>query len=117
MPLLTLRDGATLFYKDWGNKTGPTVLFSHGWPLTADTWEAQMFFLAGRGCRVVAHDRRGHGRSEQTWDGNDVDTWADDLAELIEHLDLKDIMLVGHSTGGGELARYCGRRTSSSLSG
>lgn len=110
MPYISLRDGAQLYYKDWGNKTGPTVVFSHGWPLDADTWEAQMFFLSNKGCRTVAHDRRGHGRSEQTWDRNDVDNWADDLSELIEHLDLKDVILVGHSTGGGELVRYCTRR-------
>lgn len=110
MPFITLRDSAQLYYKDWGNKTGPTVLFSHGWPLNADNWEAQMFFLANRGYRVVAHDRRGHGRSEQTWEGNDIDSWADDLAELVEKLDLKDMTVVGHSTGGSELVRYCARR-------
>lgn len=110
MPYLTLRDNASLFYKDWGSKTGPAVVLSHGWPLTSDTWEAQMFFLASHGFRAVAHDRRGHGRSEQTWDGNDVNTWADDLDELITHLDLNDVTLVGHSTGGGEIARYVGRR-------
>jgi len=113
MPYLKLRDSAQLFYKDWGNKSGPTVVFSHGWPLSADAWEGQMMFLANRGMRVVAHDRRGNGRSEQTWDGNDVDTWADDLSELFEHLDLKDVMLVGHSTGGGEITRYTARHGTS----
>lgn len=96
-----------LYYKDWG--TGQPVVFSHGWPLTADTWEDQMFFLANHGYRCIAHDRRGHGRSSQPWDGNDMDTYADDLAKLIESLNLKDVILVGHSTGGGEVARYIGR--------
>ena len=107
MNKITTKDGTTLFYKDWG--TGPTVVFSHGWPLSADAWDAQMLFLGQRGYRVVAHDRRGHGRSEQTWTGNDYDTFADDLAELLEKLDLKDVTLVGHSMGGGEVARYIGR--------
>jgi len=109
MPFITLRDNAELYYKDWGNKTGPVVLFSHGWPLNADNWEAQMFFLANQGYRTIAHDRRGHGRSEQTWENNDIDSWADDLSELVEKLDLKDMTVVGHSTGGSELVRYCAR--------
>ena len=92
-------DGTEIFYKDWGS--GTPVVFSHGWPLTADAWDAQMVFLGRAGFRVVAHDRRSHGRSDQTWDGNDVDTYADDLAALIEALDLRDAVLVGHSTGGG----------------
>ena len=104
---LTLRDGAQLFYKDWG--AGQPVVFSHGWPLSADAWDAQMLFFGERGYRVVAHDRRGHGRSTQTWDRNDMDSYADDLAELIEALDLRDAVLVGHSTGGGEVTRYLGR--------
>jgi non-heme chloroperoxidase len=95
-----------LYYKDWGE--GQPVVFSHGWPLSADAWEDQMFFLAGRGYRCVAHDRRGHGRSSQTWGGNDMDTYADDLAALVEALDLRDAIHVGHSTGGGEVARYIG---------
>lgn len=112
MPYLTVKDGAEIFYKDWGDKEGPVVVFSHGWPLSSDNWENQMFFLAGKGYRTVAHDRRGHGRSSQPWEGNDIDTWADDLLQLIEHLDLKDVTLVGHSTGGGEIVRFCGRRES-----
>ena len=96
-----------IFYKDWGK--GQPIVFCHGWPLTADAWEDQMFFLASKGYRCIAHDRRGHGRSSQTWSGNDMDTYSDDLAALIESLDLKDIILVGHSTGGGEVARYIGR--------
>ena len=107
MSTFTARDDAEIFYKDWG--TGQPVVFSHGWPLTADAWDAQMVFLGERGYRVIAHDRRGHGRSDQTWTGNDMDTYADNLAELIEMLDLRDAILVGHSTGGGEVARYIGR--------
>ena len=107
MNSITTKDGTSIFYKDWG--TGPTVVFSHGWPLNADAWDAQMLFLGQRGYRVVAHDRRGHGRSKQTWAGNDYDTFADDFAELLEKLDLKDVTLVGHSMGGGEVARYIGR--------
>lgn len=105
--LLTTRDGTQIYYKDWG--TGPVVVFSHGWPLNADAWEDQMMFLASNGYRCVAHDRRGHGRSSQPWDGNTMDTYADDLAELVNALDLKDATFVGHSTGGGEVARYIGR--------
>jgi non-heme chloroperoxidase len=107
MAYLTLRDGTQLYYKDWG--TGQPVVFSHGWPLDSDAWEDQMLFLAARGYRCVAHDRRGHGRSSQPWDGNDMDTYADDLAELVRQLDLRDAIHVGHSTGGGEVARYIGR--------
>jgi len=107
MSTITTSDGTRIFYKDWG--TGRPVVFSHGWPLSSDAWDGQMLFLATRGFRVIAHDRRGHGRSSQPFDGNDMDTYADDLAALIEHLDLRDIVMVGHSTGGGEVARYIGR--------
>lgn len=100
-------DGTTIYYKDWGK--GPVVTFSHGWPLSADAWDAQMLFLGQRGFRVIAHDRRGHGRSGQTWQGNNMDQYADDLHELIKHLNLHDITMVGHSTGGGEVARYIAR--------
>ncbi|AOF80691.1 prolyl oligopeptidase family protein [Methyloversatilis sp. RAC08] len=106
---VTTRDGVQLYYKDWGPKSGPVVTFSHGWPLSSDSWESQMLFLASQGYRVVAHDRRGHGRSSQPWDGNDMDHYADDLAAVIKALDLKDVTLVGFSTGGGEVARYIGR--------
>ena len=102
-----LKDGTSIHYKDWGS--GPVVVMSHGWPLSADSWESQMLFLASNGYRVIAHDRRGHGRSTQTWDGNDMDTYADDLAALLDHLDVKGATLVGFSTGGGEVARYIGR--------
>ena len=104
---ISVADGTRIFYKDWGS--GKPIVFSHGWPLTADAWDSQMLFLGQAGFRVIAHDRRGHGRSEQTWTGNDMDTYADDLATLIDALDLKDAMIVGHSTGGGEVARYIGR--------
>ncbi|WP_295456140.1 alpha/beta hydrolase [uncultured Thiodictyon sp.] len=107
MSKLTTQDGTVLYYKEWGS--GPPVVFSHGWPLNADSWEAQMLFLASAGYRCVAHDRRGHGRSNQPWSGNDMDTYADDLAELIETLDLTGAVLVGFSAGGGEVARYIGR--------
>jgi non-heme chloroperoxidase len=110
MTLLTTKDGTEIYYKDWG--MGQPVVFSHGWPLSADAWENQMVFLASNGYRCIAHDRRGHGRSSQPWHGNDMDTYADDLSELIEKLDLNDITLVGHSTGGGEVARYIGRHGS-----
>ncbi len=107
MPTITTKDGTEIFYKDWGS--GQPIVFSHGWPLTADDWDGQMLFFGQRGYRVIAHDRRGHGRSTQTWDGNDMDTYADDLAVLTDKLDLKNAIHVGHSTGGGEVARYIGR--------
>jgi non-heme chloroperoxidase len=107
MAMFTTTDGTRLFYNDWG--VGQPVVFSHGWPLSADAFEDQMFFLASHGYRVIAHDRRGHGRSEQPWQGNDMDTYADDLADLVKHLDLQAAIHVGHSTGGGEVTRYIGR--------
>ena len=115
MPNVTANDGTTIFYKDWG--TGRPVVFSHGWPLNADSWEAQMLHLASNGLRCIAHDRRGHGRSGQPWDGNEMDTYADDLATLIETLDLRDVVLVGFSTGGGEVARYIGRHGTERVAG
>ena len=107
MSTLTVNDGTTIYYKDWGS--GPVVTFSHGWPLNSDAWDGQLHFLAQNGFRVVAHDRRGHGRSSQAWSGNDMNGYADDLAAVIETLNLKDVTAVGHSTGGGEVARYIGR--------
>src|SRR5229473_1261971 len=110
MGTITTRDGTEIYYKDWGS--GQAVVFSHGWPLSADAWDDQMLFLGDRGYRCIAHDRRGHGRSSQPWNGNEMDTYADDLAQLVEILDLKDAIHVGHSTGGGEVARYIGRHGS-----
>src|SRR3977135_4252660 len=107
MSTITMTDGTQIYYKDWG--TGQPIVFSHGWPLSADAWEDQMLFLAGRGYRCIAHDRRGPGRASPPWDGNEMDTYADDLATLVETLDLKNVIHVGHSTGGGEVARYIGR--------
>jgi non-heme chloroperoxidase len=107
MPTITAKDGTSIFYKDWG--TGQPVVFSHGWPLNADAWDNQANLVASRGFRAVAHDRRGHGRSSQSWDGSTMDQYADDLAELIDTLHLSDVVLVGHSTGGGEVTRYLGR--------
>ena len=111
---ITTKDGTTIYYKDWG--TGPVVTFSHGWPLSADAWDSQMFFLASSGYRCIAHDRRGHGRSSQPWNGNEMDTYADDLQELFTALDLKDVTMIGHSTGGGEVARYIGRHGTARVS-
>lgn len=107
MNTFVTKDGTTIYYKDWG--TGPVVTFSHGWPLCADAWDAQMLFLGQHGYRVVAHDRRGHGRSGQAWQGNNMDQYADDLAELLNHLNVRDATMVGHSTGGGEVVRYIAR--------
>ncbi|MFC0217616.1 alpha/beta fold hydrolase [Pseudochelatococcus lubricantis] len=109
MSTIATKDGTTIFYKDWGPRDGQPIVFAHGWPLSSDAWDAQMLFFGLRGFRVIAHDRRGHGRSGQPWDGNNMDQYADDLAELIEKLDLRNAVLVGHSTGGGEVARYIGR--------
>src|SRR6266540_1135988 len=107
MSTITTKDGTQIYYKDWGS--GQPVVFSHGWPLSADAWEDQMVFLGAHGYRCIAHDRRGHGRSSQPWDGNEMDTYTDDLAQLIEELDLRDATLIGFSTGGGEVVRYIGR--------
>jgi non-heme chloroperoxidase len=109
MPSILTRDNVEIHYKDWGPKDGPVVILSHGWPLNADSWDRQAMFLADAGYRVIAHDRRGHGRSSQPWDGNDMDHYADDLAQLIQALDLHDVSLFGFSTGGGEITRYVGR--------
>lgn len=107
MGFVSAKDGTQIFYKDWGS--GQPIVFSHGWPLTADAWDNQMMFLGQKGFRVIAHDRRGHGRSQQTWSGNHMDTYADDLAALMDHLDVKNAVMIGHSTGGGEVTRYLGR--------
>jgi len=115
MGTMTTNDGTQIYYKDWGK--GQPVVFSHGWPLSSDAWEAQMFFLASNGFRAIGHDRRGHGRSSQPWDGNDMDTYADDLAQLFEKLDLRNAIMVGHSTGGGEVARFIGRHGTKRVAG
>ena len=115
MSTITTKDGTTIYYKDWGS--GQPIVFSHGWPLSSDDWDAQMQYFGEHGFRCIAHDRRGHGRSSQTWDGNDMDTYADDLMTLVETLDLKDAIHVGHSTGGGEVARYIGRHGSGRAKG
>ena len=115
MSTITVKDGTTIYYKDWGE--GPVVTFSHGWPLNSDAWDGQMLFLAQSGYRVIAHDRRGHGRSSQTSSGNDMNGYADDLAAVIEALDLRGVTLVGHSTGGGEVARYIGRHGTKRVAG
>jgi len=112
---ITTKDGTQIYYKDWGK--GQPVVFSHGWPLSSDAWEAQMFFLASNGFRAIGHDRRGHGRSSQPWDGNNMDTYADDLAQLFEKLDLRNAIMVGHSTGGGEVARFIGRHGTKRVAG
>ena len=111
MTTITTKDGTHIFYKDWGK--GQPIVFSHGWPLSADAWDNQMLFFGQQGFRVVAHDRRSHGRSDQTWDGNTMNQYADDLAELINKLDLRNIVMIGHSTGGGEVAHYIGRHGTS----
>jgi non-heme chloroperoxidase len=115
MSTITAKDGTQIYYKDWG--AGQPVILSHGWPLSADAWDEQLVFLASNGYRAIAHDRRGHGRSSQPWDGNDMDTYADDLATLVETLDLKNAIHVGHSTGGGEVARYIGRHGTQRVAG
>ena len=115
MSFVNARDGAKIFYKDWGR--GQPVVFSHGWPLNADAWDEQLHFLASHGFRAIAHDRRGHGRSQQTWDGNEMDTYADDLAALVDQLQLEKAVHVGHSTGGGEVARYIGRHGTTRVAG
>ncbi|GAA1841334.1 alpha/beta fold hydrolase [Microlunatus capsulatus] len=115
MPYITTADGAEIFYKDWGS--GQPVLFSHGWPLNGDAWDVEMKLVADHGFRAIAHDRRGHGRSSQTWTGNDMDTYAADLAALVEALDLRDLILVGHSTGGGEVVRYAARHGGDRVAG
>lgn len=116
MPTITTRDNVTIYYKDWGPPDGPPVILSHGWPLNSDSWESQAMYLATKGHRVITHDRRGHGRSSQPWEGNDMDHYADDLAQLIEALGLQGVSLFGFSTGGGEIARYVGRHGTSRVS-
>lgn len=116
MGMITSKDGTQIYYKDWGPSDGQPIVFSHGWPLSADAWDAQLFFLASHGFRCIAHDRRGHGRSSQPWHGNDMDTYADDLSELVLALDLQNFAMIGHSTGGGEVARYIGRHGTSRVS-
>ncbi|MHB1049679.1 MAG: alpha/beta fold hydrolase [Bacteroidota bacterium] len=116
MRSITVQDGTEIYYKDWGAANGHPVLFSHGWPLTSDAWENQMVFLASNGFRCIAHDRRGHGRSGQPWDRNDMNTYADDLSEIIRTLHLNGVVLIGHSTGGGEIARYLGRHNGNGVS-
>ena len=113
MSTITTKDGTEIFYKDWGPRAAQPIVFHHGWPLSADDWDTQMLFFLGEGYRVIAHDRRGHGRSSQTWTGNDMDTYSDDVAELTAALDLKNAVHIGHSTGGGEVARYLGRHGTS----
>lgn len=112
MSTITTKDGTKIFYKDWGPRNGRPIVFAHGWPLSSEAWDSQMLYFGGNGFRVIAHDRRGHGRSDQPWEGNNMDQYADDLAELIEKLDLKNSVLIGHSTGGGEVAHYIGRHGS-----
>lgn len=113
MGTVTTRDNVSIYYKDWGDPHGQPIVFSHGWPLSSDAWDAQMLFMGDHGFRCIAHDRRGHGRSSQPWTGNDMDHYADDLADLVANLDLRDAIHVGHSTGGGEVARYIGRHGTS----
>lgn len=117
MSYLKTRDGVNIFFRELGDPAGMPIVFSHGWPLSADDWDAQMFYFASRGFRCIAHDRRGHGRSDQTWSGNDMDTYADDLLALVEHLDLRNAVHIGHSTGGGEVARYVGRHNAGRAAG
>ena len=116
MAYVTTKDGVDIFYKDWGPKDAPVIYFHHGWPLSSDDWDAQMLFFLNQGYRVVAHDRRGHGRSSQVWDGHDMDHYADDVAAVVNHLDLKDAVHVGHSTGGGEVVHYIARHGDSRVS-
>lgn len=116
MPYVTAKDGAQIFYKDWGPKSAQPILFSHGWPLSSDDWDKQMVFFGEQGYRVIAHDRRSHGRSSQTWDGNNMDQYAEDLSLLIDTLDLKNLVMIGHSTGGGEVTHYLGRHGTSRAS-